>query len=133
MRLNMDVNKMDICGKKASVCGQCVVCIEVFPNDIALKCPGFSTEFSKCRLSHPNLDQHRQAVIIINVGYKLFYLAYELDIYVHDGIPTYLVPDYIHDFTRKGCTIVSMEHFFMKKNTLLLSGLMKLSIYRTKS
>eukprot|EP00957_Ditylum_brightwellii_P210006 15364470-Ditylum_brightwellii.AAC.1 len=106
----MEVNKMkehqksmDICGKKASVCG-------------------FSTEFSKCGLSHPNLDQYRQAVVILNAGNNFFYLAYGLDIYVHAGMPTCLVSDYIEDLTRKGHTVVSMEQFSIGKKHIIIVG-----------
>eukprot|EP00957_Ditylum_brightwellii_P028392 2143769-Ditylum_brightwellii.AAC.1 len=77
--------------KKASVCGQCCVCIKVSPEDISAKCPGFATEYSKCGLSHPELDKFCRTVIIINTGVKLLYIAY-----------TDLVLEYIQDLERKG-------------------------------
>ena len=99
------------------MCGQSVICIEVFPDDISSKCPDFASEFSKCWLSHPCLDANCQSVIIINAGLKLLYIPYALDVNVHAGMPVHLVQDYILDLKRKGYTEVDYHNYDITKNT----------------
>eukprot|EP00957_Ditylum_brightwellii_P181316 13812500-Ditylum_brightwellii.AAC.1 len=76
--------------KLCSVCGQNIIVIEIHPDDMNGMCPGLNTEYAKCRLSHLKSDPYRQrqGVLICNVGHRLLYIAYALDINVHEVIST---------------------------------------------
>eukprot|EP00957_Ditylum_brightwellii_P203941 15336857-Ditylum_brightwellii.AAC.1 len=66
--------------KLSIVCGQNILAIEIYPNNINMECTGFSLEFSNYRLSHPKLDGFRGEAIIANIGYKLLYIVHALEI-----------------------------------------------------
>eukprot|EP00957_Ditylum_brightwellii_P100311 7644784-Ditylum_brightwellii.AAC.1 len=87
--------------KLSSICGQHILTIEIYHNIINMKCPGFNSEFSNCRLSHPKLDEFRGGLIIANVGYKLLYIMHALDINMHAGMLWDMCLDYIRDLKER--------------------------------
>eukprot|EP00957_Ditylum_brightwellii_P139047 10598106-Ditylum_brightwellii.AAC.1 len=106
--------------KLSSICDQNILAIEIYPNSINMKCPGFSSECSKCRLSHPKLDEFRGRVIIANIGYKLLYIAHALDINVHAGMSRDMCLDYIRDLKRKTYKVIEAEEFHCNKKEILI-------------
>ena len=119
---NENHSRETIESKNISVCGQNVLVIETYPEDISQQCPGFITEYSKCGLSHPKLDTYRQCVVICNVGFKLLYIAYGLDIYVHAGISVSLCKEYISDLKNKGYKVVDKNKLQLNKKHIIVIG-----------